>query len=310
MASLKKLTRAQVEQFEIFGYVSPIVALSNDEVAHYHECLKDFLGRIGLPLDPGMGHKPHLYLKWVSDLAHHPNILGAVEDILGPNLLIWRSAFFIKQAHDPHYFPWHQDSAYWSFDSEAVITAWIALTDSGVENGCVRVVNGSHRRPDLPHTIRVERNNSLVHGQSAAVEIPEEGITNIELKAGEISLHHVHLLHGSLGNHSDNLRVGLVVRYVAPHVRRYGPRQSATLLKGVDEYGHFDHEPIPRYDNDPVAVAWHTKSVRRYGAELLWKKLMKPTPKSLLIAGRMIANRRMLKLAVRYISGWVNKRTS
>jgi len=310
MASLNRLTLAQVKQFETDGYVSRIVALSNDEVARYQKCLKDFLGRVGLPLDPGMRHKPHLYLTWVSDLAHHPSVLGAVEDILGPNLLIWRSAFFIKQAHDPHYFPWHQDSAYWGFDSEAVITAWIALTDSAVENGCVRVVGGSHRQPELPHTVRLERNNSLVRGQSAAVEIPEESVTNIELKAGQISLHHVRLLHGSLSNRSDRARVGLVIRYIAPHVRRHGPRQSVTLVKGVDEYGHFDHEPTPRYDNDPVAMAWHTKSVRRFGVELLWETLKKPTPKGLLIAGRMIANRRMLKLTVRYISGWVNKRTS
>jgi len=310
MISPKKLTPAQVKQFETDGYVSPIAALSDDEAALYEECLKDFLGRVGLPLDPGLGHNPHLYLKWVSDLAHHSNVLDAVEDILGPNLLVWRSGFFIKQAHDPRYYAWHQDSAYWGLDSEAVISAWIALTDSTVENGCVRVVAGSHRQPDLPHTIRLERNNNLSHGQSAAVEIPEERVTKLELKRGQISLHHVHLLHGSPGNHSDKLRVGLAVRYIAPHVRRYGWRQSATFVRGIDEHGYFDHEPIPRYDNDPVAVARHKKSVRRYGAEVLWEKLMKPTPKSLLIAGRMIADRRMLKLAMKYVSGWVNKRMS
>ena len=308
MARLKKLTAAQVKHFETSGYVFPIAVLSSEEVASYQRCLEEFLGRVGLPLDPSMRHKPHLFLKWASDLVRHPSILDAVEDILGSHLLVWRSTFFIKQAHDPHYFPWHQDSAYWGFNSDAIVTAWIALTPSTRDNGCVRVLPGTHLQPELPHTIHFDGNNSLVRGQAVTVEVPDDRATNIELEAGDISLHHVRLLHGSLGNRSDGLRVGLAVRYIAPHVRPRGPRQSGTLVRGVDNHGYFDHEPLPRYDDDPVAVEWHARSARRYGAQLIRESLMKPTPRNLLTIARIVANPRKLRSAVGYLLGWPKSR--
>jgi hypothetical protein len=167
-----------------------------------------------------------------------------------------------KPPNDPGYVAWHQDSVYWRLDPADVATAWVALTDSSVENGCLRVAARSHREA-VPHAARLDRANMLLHGQSAAVDVAEARATDLVLRAGEMSLHHVGILHGSLPNRSAGLRAGLAIRYVAPHVRGAG-KASATLVSGVDRYGHYDHEPVPRFDGDPVMVGWHRRAMRRY----------------------------------------------
>ena len=149
--------------------------------------------------DPGTRHKPHLHSKWVSDLVRHPRVLDAVESILGPDLLIWRSVFFVKLARDPHYIAWHQDSAYWGLSTDDEVTAWIALTESTAANGCLQVVPGSHRQPAVPHALQFSEDNLLVRGQKALVDVAESDARRLELRPGEMSLHHVRMLHGSDG---------------------------------------------------------------------------------------------------------------
>src|SRR5438105_15286882 len=117
----------------------------------------------------------------MSDLIRHPRVLGPVVDLLGRDLLVWKSVFFVKEPQTAQFVDWHQDSAYWGFDTEDVVTAWIALTESTIENGCLRVVPGSHRRPEVPHAIRFAENNALVRGQGAAVEVSEEETRCVEL---------------------------------------------------------------------------------------------------------------------------------
>jgi len=109
----------------------------------------------------------------------------------------------------------------------------------------------------------------------------------------------VRMLHGSRPNMSPRPRVGLAVRFVAPHVRQRGLRQGATLVRGADAFGNFDHEPEPRYDGDPVALKWHRRSRRRYAAELFWEVLRRPSPGNLLGAGRLMADPARLLVAIR-----------
>ena len=216
--------------------------------------------------------------------------------------MVWRSIFFIKPPHDPRYFAWHQDSLYYGLSSDAVATAWLALTDSTATGGCVRVVAGSHRQPELPHTSRFDGRNWLVRGQSV-VNVPEDGATNVELQAGEFSLHHVRLLHSSQANRSSQLRAGLAIRYIATDVSQRGPRRGATLVRGTDDYGHFSHEPVPSDDYDPIGLRCHRKSMRRYVAELFREALISPTPRRLLALAQTVVNRR----AVEYLLGPFNR---
>jgi hypothetical protein len=297
------LTADQVELFRKEGYLAPLPALSDGELSVARASLDSLLQRTHRLEDPGARHKPHLYAKWVSDLVRHPRVLDAVESLLGPDLLVWRSVFFVKGARDPRYVDWHQDSVYWGLSPDDVVTAWIALTESRAGNGCLRVVPGSHRQPEVRHAIRLAGNNLLVRGQRAMVDVSDDEARDVELRAGEMSLHHVRLLHGSRPNASGDLRAGLAVRYVATRVRQRGPRQSATLVRGKDAFGHFDLEPQPRRDGDPEALAWHRRSRRRYAAELLWATIRRPSAGRLMSAGRLFAHPARLARAVRSFWG-------
>ena len=102
----------------------------------------------------------------------HPTILDAVEDVLGPNLLVWSTSFFIKEARDPAYVSWHQDATYWGLSAPDVLTAWVAFTDATVENGAMRMVPGSHAE-QLEHRDTFAPHNLLSRGQEIAVEVDE-----------------------------------------------------------------------------------------------------------------------------------------
>ncbi|MGH9442898.1 MAG: phytanoyl-CoA dioxygenase family protein [Thermoanaerobaculia bacterium] len=293
------LSDAQVGAYRREGYLSPVLALTPDEAAAARVNLDALMGRTASLADPATRHKPHLYARWVSDLVRHPRVLDAVEAILGPNLLVWRSVFFVKKPRDPHYVAWHQDSAYWGLSSDDEVTAWIALTESTIANGCLQVVPGSHLQPDVPHAIEFAENNVLVRGQKAVAEIPEDRVRSLELCPGEMSLHHVRMLHGSRGNASDGARVGLAVRYIATSVRQRGLRGSAMLVRGEDAFGNFDAEPEPRGDDDPATLAWHRKSRRLFAVELLHETFIRPFPRNLGMLFRWVANPSRLFRATR-----------
>jgi ectoine hydroxylase-related dioxygenase (phytanoyl-CoA dioxygenase family) len=183
-----------------------------------------------------------------------------VEPILGPNLLCWGGSFFAKKPHDPGFVTWHQDSTYWGLSRPDIVTAWIALTPSTAANGCMRVIPGSHTSDQLPHRDTFAEDNLLTRGQEIAVEVDESKAVDIVLGPGEFSLHHVRLVHGSKPNTSDVPRIGFAIRYLPTDVRQIsGHPDSATLVRGTDEYGHFLPEPAPREDFDPDAVEFHAR---------------------------------------------------
>jgi chlorinating enzyme len=204
--------------------------------------------------------KPHLVFTWAAQLIRHPAILDAVEDLLGPDLLVWSSGFFIKDGHDPSYVSWHQDSTYWGLSHPDVVTAWLAFTVSHVPNGCMRVIPGSHLRDQMAHRDTFAKNNLLSRGQEVAVDVDGGAAVCFELRPGEFSLHHVRIVHGSEPNQADYRRIGYAIRYMPTYVRQTaGPRDTATLVRGVDRYGHFEPEPVPRADLDPEATTYHRR---------------------------------------------------
>ena len=211
-----------------------------------------------------MRTKPHLLFTWADELVHHPRILDAVEDVLGPNLLAWSSSFFNKEAHDPSFVSWHQDSTYWGLSHPDIVTAWVAFTPSNVANGCMRAIPGSHLKDQLPHKDTFAQNNLLTRGQEVMVEIDSSGAVDFILEPGEFSLHHVRIVHGSEPNPSEGRRIGLAIRYVPTYVKQTaGPRDTAVLVRGVDTYHHFEYEPRPKADMDPEAVAFHRRVVEQ-----------------------------------------------
>ena len=184
---------------------------------------------------------------------------------------MWSSSFFIKDAHDPHYISWHQDSTYWGLSHPDVVTAWLALSPSTRANGCMRVDPGTHLLDQLPHKDTFAENNLLTRGQEVQAEVDEKRVVDIVLEPGELSLHHVRIVHGSDANGSDLRRIGFAIRYVPTYLKQTaGPRDSAMLVRGVDTYHHFEMEPRPQSDMHPDAVALH-KHVTEEAAKILYR---------------------------------------
>lgn len=256
----KVLSEQQVAAYRRDGYVFPLPAVPAGEAAAMLARLEALERQEGGRLSTRTNRRPHLLYTWLNDLIRHPTVLDPVEDILGPNILCWASGFFAKNAHDPAHVSWHQDSTYWGLSSQDIITAWIAFTPSTRQSGCLRVVPGTHLVDQLPHRDTFAPDNLLSRGQEVAVEVDERQAVDIELQPGQMSLHHVRIVHGSEPNRADHRRVGFAIRYIATSVRQAtGVPDCATLVRGVDDYGHFLAEPRPRFDLDPEAVAFHAR---------------------------------------------------
>jgi ectoine hydroxylase-related dioxygenase (phytanoyl-CoA dioxygenase family) len=146
----------------------------------------------------------------------------------------------------------------------------VAFTDATVDNGAMRMVPGSHGE-QLAHRDTFAPHNLLSRGQEIAVEVDEARGVDVLLGAGEMSLHHVRMVHGSPANRSGDRRIGFAIRYIAPHVRQLaGDDDSAMLVRGVDEHHHFAPEPAPAFDLAPEARAHHAESVAR-SARILYR---------------------------------------
>jgi non-heme Fe2+,alpha-ketoglutarate-dependent halogenase len=243
------------------GFLSPFTPLTPEEAARYRDGY--------LRIAKALGGAPkatelallHLYYDWAWALIHHPKVLDAVESVLGPNILVWASSVVPKRAQDPGYISMHQDGTYWGLDQGEITSAWIALTPSQPENGCMRVVPGSHQKPILPHRETWAENNLLTRGQEIEAEVSEDEIVDIALQPGQMSLHHVRIIHGSNPNPSNTPRIGFAVRYMTPDVRSEGVDHPAVLVRGKDTHGNWDlMESPPHYITFSEAFAAHRQA--------------------------------------------------
>ena len=272
---MKTLTDAALRQYRESGYYAPVPVLSFAEAARLRDQLESFEATAGI-LAGKLRHKSHLLFTWLNDLIRHPRILDAVEDVIGPDILCWGSSFFIKEPRNPSFVSWHQDSTYWGLEPADVVTVWVALTDSTAANGAMRVISGSHLLDQVPHRDTFRADNLLSRGQEIMVEVDAAQARMLELQAGEMSLHHVRLIHGSDPNPSDMRRIGFAIRYIPTYVRQAaGSHDSATLVRGTDAYHHFDPEQRPDADMSHAAQAYHA-SVTEAHAQILMRDTGKP----------------------------------
>src|SRR6266850_70905 len=266
----KRLSRAAIEQYHRDGYYFPIPVLSAGEARQYRERLERVEGDLGGPLRGVYRIKPHLLLTWLAELVRHPAILDAIEDVIGPDILCWNTSFFTKEARSPGFVSWHQDATYWGLSEPDVVTAWVAFTESSIESGAMRMVPGTHHE-QVAHRDTFAPDNLLSRGQEIMVDVDEAKAVDIVLHPGEMSLHHVRMFHGSPPNGSDDRRIGYAIRYIPTRIRQMaGERDSASLVRGVDRYGHFDPEQPPARDLAPEAVARHAAIMKRQG-EILYR---------------------------------------
>jgi hypothetical protein len=232
------------------GVLFPIPVLTPEETARFRAAVEELESRLGGKPAPAAMTQPQLHFRWAFDLATHPAVLDVVERILGPDILVHSASIFSKHPRTPDYVSWHQDGHYWGLDAPRLTSAWIALTGSSPENGCLRVVPGSHRLDRLPHGDHPgKEHNLLASGLEIAVAVDERQARDVVLAPGQMSLHHVNIVHGSNPNRSSGKRIGFAVRYVAPEVRQSLEHHPVVLARGVDRYGNFPLLPEPPGDD-------------------------------------------------------------
>ena len=243
------LTPNQVESYQRDGLLFPLPALSAAEVAHFRSCHDELDRRLGDCPTAEQKGDCHLHFKWVCDLAVHPVVLDVVEDIIGPDILIHSSTIFTKYAQDEKFVSWHQDSHYWGLSEPRLVSAWIALTDSTIDNGCLRVLPGTHTR-NFAHQEKPQQTNILRRGQTVSDVLDEASAVDIELQAGQMSLHHANIIHSSKPNTSRGPRIGVAVRYVATAVKQEKFHIPVILARGRDDYHHYQLQERPTADID------------------------------------------------------------
>jgi hypothetical protein len=266
----KALTPQQVEHFREYGYVAPIRVMSVAQALELRERLEDFEQGNDKLRKKALNVKSHLLFPWLADLVRKESIVDAIEDLYGENLLCWASSFFIKDANDPAFVSWHQDSTYWGLSKPDVVTAWVALSESNKANGAMQVVPKTHLLDQIPHRDTFSEHNLLTRGQEVAVDVDESQAVSIELEPGEMSLHHVRIVHGSPPNASSKRRIGYAIRYIPTYVQQLEGEDSATLVRGIDTFNTFEHEPRPSIDLEPEFVALHQQIGER-NRQILYK---------------------------------------
>lgn len=207
-------------------------------------------------------YKPHLLYPFLHAIATDDRVLDAVESVIGPDVMIWGSALLVKEAPDARAVHWHQDALHYGLDPSELVTAWIALTESDVGNGCVRVIAGSHLRGAVAH-VDLDSHPGTDFRGSEVPDVDEDDAVDLVLAPGECSLHHLLTVHGSRANGSSRRRVGYAVRYVPTRARQLNGPDSALLVRGLDRFGHFLGESAPVSEDDPATVARYEVAMAR-----------------------------------------------
>src|SRR5258708_35253820 len=191
-----RLSEAAIAHYREHGYYAPIRVMQADEAVAIRGQVEEHEATDGV-LKGSMRHKSHLLFTWLDGLIRHQAILDAVESVIGPNILCWSSTFFIKEARDPGFVSWHQDSTYWGLDPADIVTAWVALSESIAENGAMRVIPDTQTLKQIAHRDTFAADNLLTRGQEIAVEVDERQAVMLALRPGGVALHHVRLIRGS-----------------------------------------------------------------------------------------------------------------
>lgn len=226
------LLPAQVQAYTERGFVAPVRVMPPGEATARLAQLRAE-ARPDEQLSDQLNQKPYQLFPEAKALVHHPRILDAVESITGPEIVCWGGQFFSKEVGDTSFVSWHQDGAYWGELSQDVVTAWVALTPSTPENGCMRVVPGTQRGA-VPHVDTFAAENLLSRGQEVAAAVHPDDAVAVCLQPGEMSLHHSLIVHSSEPNRACYPRIGFAIRYAAAHVLQpRGDEDGGLLVRGV-----------------------------------------------------------------------------
>lgn len=266
---MKTLGGTQVAQWQENGFLSPFSLMDTTELMSCNEGVARFEKWLDGPINTDAAYKwrsmAYLVLPWVAKLALDSRILDHVEDLLGPDLLIFTSTFFIKEPHSPMIAAWHQDSTYYGLEPKDEACVWIALTEANEAAGCMEALSFHGQPKQLRHSSRIVE-NSVNRGSQVIVEpFDDANPIAMPLPAGSFSIHHGLCPHRSGPNTSDHRRIGLGLNFIPTHVKPSGSiRHAAMLVRGTDQYGHFEIVEPPKAELDAEAIATHERAMALY----------------------------------------------
>ncbi|MBT8003883.1 MAG: phytanoyl-CoA dioxygenase family protein [Rhodospirillales bacterium] len=265
---MPSLNKEQINSYRSNGYLYPCDALSSEEVAAYRQGLAQTEDHLGAPLmdvDGKYRHNMHLLCKWMDELVRHPAILDTVESLLGPDLILYTSRFFIKGPNSEGFAAWHQDSSYFGLRPFDHVTAWVALSDVTIESGPMEFAKGSHIRGQLNQKSKMVEGSVNTAGQIIVEWFDQDQTELGVLKPGQFSLHHTCCVHQSAANRSDDLRIGVALSYIPTRTRNIGSvRMPVTLVRGQDSHGNFDFQARPETDFGAAETQCHDSSSELY----------------------------------------------
>jgi len=243
------LSLLQVDQFNSDGFLAPLSIFASREIAGHRQYFDDLLAKtMAAGGDSYSISSAHLKHGRVYDLLTHPSVVNPVKDLLGENVIAFGSHFFCKMPGDGKAVAWHQDASYWPLTPSKTVTVWLAIDDSDTENGCMRVIPGTHKLGHLTWRNSAPSENNVLNQTVEDAERFGEPV-NAELKAGEASIHSDLLLHGSEPNTSKRRRCGLTLRYCAADVRaQMDWNTKGVIVSGSDPSGHWTNPPRPPVD--------------------------------------------------------------
>ena len=247
--SPRTLTESQISEFNERGFINGLRLLNEREASEHRERFNRLLAKFQRKQRDSYdinGYQTRVDFIW--DLATHPRLLDHIEDLIGPNIVLWASHYFCKLPQDQRVVPFHQDASYWPLRPFKAVTAWLAVDPVTLDMGPMCFLPGSHlegrlawqRRSDNV-VLELETRNYAQLGEPSP----------ILLDAGEFSIHTDLLVHGSGLNQTQRRRCGLTLRYIPAEVRLSDDRyrknwtKHAIICRGADESGFWQHNPRP-----------------------------------------------------------------
>ncbi len=238
---MPNLSSEQINQYNEDGYIAPINVLSRNEANEIRAEIEHIEKNWPKELE-GLGRNYIHFISPVFDkVSHNPKILDAVESIIGKNILICGTTLFIKNPNQKGFVSFHQDAKYIGLEPHNWVTAWLAVTDTNEENGCMRMWKGSHKEDLKFHNQKFDENNLLTRGQTVE-NVPIKETTPVILEAGQLSLHHPKIVHGSGLNKSKDRRIGFVIQsYIGTNVDQVLGKMYVQQARGNDTFKFHKH---------------------------------------------------------------------
>ena len=242
---MSSLNEKQLKDYEDHGFVAPINVLTLEEATKIKEEI-EYIEKKWPDELIGLGRNNVHYISPIFDqVCHNSKILDAVESIIGKDILVGGTTLFIKDTDKKGFVSWHQDAKYIGFEPHNWVTAWLAITDANEENGCMRMWSGSHKEKIKKHKDTFNENNLLTRGQTVQ-NVPLEDTTPNILKAGQLSLHHPMIVHGSGSNKSNTRRIGFVIQsYIGTNVDQVIGKVYVQQARGKDNFKYHEHTKRP-----------------------------------------------------------------